>query len=73
MATPIIRREIVYAKTQAAIGTAVAVAAADAVRCYETSFAYEGLKSIERMTAGGTMGRVGNVYGGTHGKIGLSF
>ena len=74
MTTPIIRREIAYIKTQTAEGTPVSsLVAADAVRCYDTSFAYEGLKSVERMTAGGTMGRVGNVYGGTHGKFGMSF
>ena len=73
MATPIMRREILYAKQQSAVGTPSVIAAADAVRCYDVSFGYEGLKSIERMVAGGTMGRVPNIYGGSHGKVGLSF
>ena len=69
----IIKREIVYAAKQAAAGTAADIVGGSALRAYDVGWSYDGLKTIERPVMGGALGMPGNIYGGSMGKVTLSW
>ena len=69
----IIKREIVYAAKQAAAGTAADIVGGSALRAYDVGWSYEGIKTIERPVMGGALGMPGNIYGGSMGKLSVSW
>ena len=63
----LIKKEIAYAKKQAAAGQAAVIAGGDALRAYDVGFSYEGLTPIDRPVMGREVGnarkRVWRLYG----------